>query len=296
MYRAAGLDFVDDNLVEEELAFICSQGVEHLRICDAHFGGNGRRAKRFLRHLGHVNQKTRVRIYPDLFHIDDEYLALAKRAGVEITSVGIQSTNPRCLERIGRPPMHEKRREIELVLNAFPGVPADVIVGLPGDDAAGLERTFSDVLDMGFSAVNVFYLRLFPGTELAERAAEYLGDDIGPVTEHCQIVDSPVYSGAGESAVERLVCGLELLCPLRRTRAHLAREWQRPLLSELLRRLSSEELLDVTAQLAEVVGARGRVETEQLVDRLADALGDSLELRERLALDLHQLHKRERVV
>ncbi len=295
MYRGTGLDFLNDDVVEGELAFVCEQDVPHLRICDAHFGGTRQRAKRFLRHLARVNRQTRVRIYPDLLHIDDEYLALARRAGAEMTSIGIQSTNPQCLARIGRPPMHDRKEEIRLVLESFPDVPADVIVGLPGDDPAGMEQTFSDVLEMGFGAVNVFYLRVFPGTELADRAIDYLGDDIGPVTEHCQVVDSPVYSDVADGRVERLVCGLEIVCPLRRSRAHLAEKWQQPVLAELLRRLNREELLDISAQIGEVTGTQQRVDTEPLMDRLARALGDTLELREHLAADLRQLCNRERV-
>ncbi len=152
-------------LVSSELAWICALRVRHLRICDARFGGSPARAKRILRDLARVNTGTSVKIHPDPRDADDEYLDLLEPAGAEITSIGVQSTQPRALSACRRPPVEAE--VVAKILARFPRVPADVIVGLPGDDTAGVRRTIEDVLAMGFAELNLFRLHVFPGTPLS---------------------------------------------------------------------------------------------------------------------------------
>jgi anaerobic magnesium-protoporphyrin IX monomethyl ester cyclase len=168
VYPGAGLASLDDDLVRKELTFICASGVPILRMADAHFGGTRHRAKSLLKLLVAVNRTARILIYPDLLHIDAEYISLMLQSRVEPTSIGVQTTNPTALAAVSREPATDRLEAVRLLLAAFPDTAADVIIGLPGDDPGGLQKTLEDVIDWGFNLININRLALFPGTSLAE--------------------------------------------------------------------------------------------------------------------------------
>jgi radical SAM superfamily enzyme YgiQ (UPF0313 family) len=290
-YPSRSFELLDDELVRAELKFLCAQRVPDIRICDTHFGGTAARAKSLLRLLREANQRSRVWIYPDLAHVDDEYLGLVRDAGAEIVSIGIQSTDPQVLARVRRPSLAGQREAIRLVLRSFPRVPADVIVGLPGDDLETLERTFGDVLDLGFSAVNVFRLMLFPGTALEEEPAAFYEDEAPVVSAQGQVLFSGGLHRADQAAVAGLAGALEVMAPLSHTRVHLAgRGLGNPL--RLAMRLEPERLLELSRALApESRGAVGR-RAAGIIDTLAPVLGDGDGVRDCIALDLAELADR----
>ncbi len=242
VYPDGALAPLDDDLVMGELAYLCAVGVPHVRICDAHFGGSAGRAKKLLRHLASVNRRSSFKIYPDLRHIDAEYLDLVEAAGAEITSIGIQTTNRESLKRIRRRPNHEHRAAIELILQTFPATPADVIVGLPGDTPEGLGRTFRDVLGLGFSAINVFRLHVFPASDLGRDPAAHMGSGKTTCTVSGQVLSSPGFPVESQAYVTQQCHAAELAAVLQRTR-EWARRLDRELFDELTERLSTDRLL-----------------------------------------------------
>ena len=189
-YPTSRYAILDDALVLAELSFLCNQPLKDLRICDTHFGGSRERAKKLFRHLAELNKGIQVRIYPDLHHVDTEYMDLVKASGSLITSIGIQTTNMNVLNRINRKPIHHLADRIGVILKAFPNVPADLIIGLPGDSLSGVEKTFHDVLKLGFTRINLFRLMLFPGTEMYERQTDYFNNEQLIVSPSGQVITS----------------------------------------------------------------------------------------------------------
>lgn len=175
-YPFGGVDFLGLNLVVEELTYLCELSIPHIRICDAHFGGTQARAKAILKQLARLKHSSSFKIYADLTHIDSEYLNLIEEAGAEITSIGIQTTNRRTLKLIKRPELHRLEKPIKMILEKFPETPADLIVGLPGDNVESVRKSFADVLNMGFKKFNVFRLSAFPGTPLTENISVLMKD------------------------------------------------------------------------------------------------------------------------
>lgn len=211
-YPTTRYGIVDDELVFSELSFLCDQPIRNLRICDTHFGGNAERAKRILRHLAFRNKDITIRIYPDINHIDDEYIDLVKASGSRITSISIQSTNLDALKIIGRKAVHMQTSRIKLVLEKFPDVPADLIIGLPGDSVKGLEQTFNDVLELGFSRVNLFRLMLFPGTAMYENRSDFFKEENLTVSSTGQVITSSDFPPGVQQELSRMIFEMEARC------------------------------------------------------------------------------------
>lgn len=286
VYGAAAPVVLDEALVRQELAFLCSRRIRHLRINDAHFGGDADRAKRLLDHLARVNQRTSVKVYPDLRHLDREYLALVRAANAEVTSIGIQSTNHAALTAIGRAPVHTRRPAIEALLEAFPEVPADVILGLPGDDLEGVRATLVEVLALGFGQINAFRLTAFPGTPLGDDPEGAFG---GPVelSSSGQVLASPRFPREAQAELTRLALAAEVAVLLREARRRLARAGVSE--AALLDRLSTielERLMLIHQRLTASEPSRLLGSLRWLVRALAEHSGGDREVRDGLRLDL----------
>jgi hypothetical protein len=219
-YNDSPFQMLDMDIVEKELEFLCGFQIPHMRICDAYFGGTQQRAKHILNILGRVNRETSVKVYPDLSHVDAEYVTLAKHANVEITSIGIQTTNDSSLRRIGRPAVHRCSDAIAILLKHFPETPADVILGLPDDDIPGVKKTFRDILTHGFSSVNVHWLAAFPGTILTENLPSYLGGAFS-CGGNGQILSSSAFPVESRQRLSTLVHALHIALVLKKTRGCL---------------------------------------------------------------------------
>lgn len=217
-YPIDRFEILDDERIFSELSFICNLKIKHLRICDTHFGGTKERAKRILRYLTKINHHISIKIYPDLHHIDEDYIKLIRDAGAQITSVGIQTTNPLALKNINREALHLMDQQIRLILKEFPEVPADLIVGLPGDDMMGLEKSFSDTLSLGFSAVNIFRLMIFPGTRISENLSEYFNLSKTAISPEGRLIFSPNFQVKDQKLISKWVYAIEIICWMLRTR------------------------------------------------------------------------------
>jgi radical SAM superfamily enzyme YgiQ (UPF0313 family) len=287
VYPGEGLGLLDEQLVRQELEFILSFRIPHLRICDAHFGATAARAKALLRSLARLNRGTSIKIYPALEHVDAEYLALAEEAGAEITSVGIQSTNPAALRSVRRVPAHPHYEAIRLILKRFPETPADLIVGLPGDDLEGLRRSFQDVLELGFCRINAFRLTLFPATPLADEANKHFAEADLQLSSTGQVLSSRGLPAEQQPAVATLVHAAQVAAPLRRTRGQLTGEAS--LFERLARHIDPGCLLGLSRLLGEALPTELLQELPALLDRLRPAIGDHQKLRDGVIEDVFQL-------
>jgi len=288
-YPNAKFELLDDDLILSELTYLCSRKVPIIRICDTHFGGTKERAKMLLRHFQKINQCSRIMIYPDLLHVDAEYVRLIRDAGVHATSIGIQTTNTRSLDVVRRPEKHKHIEAIKLMLNAFPDIPADVIIGLPGDDITGLEKTFRGVLDLGFTNVNVFRLMLFPGTELSENTPMYLGEGDIRLSSHGQVLSSPGFPRESQGKIADLVHALEIACRLPATRKTLSGNQSGSHVMDLASHLNSEQLLDLLSCIRSSNSALLRNKFAQIISLIAGKFGGGPDINDAITLDLAKI-------
>ncbi len=106
--------------------------------------------------------------------IDREKLQALREAGVSRISINPQSLSDKVLENIGR------RHTVEDVFSAFAmakaegfrEINADLIVGLPGDDLPGFQKTLDGVLSLGASNVTVHSLALKRSARLVSEGGD----------------------------------------------------------------------------------------------------------------------------
>jgi hypothetical protein len=285
MYPEEGLRFVDDDWVKKELTFLCASQVPIIRIADAHFAGTRQRAMDLLKMLAKVNRQSRILIYPDLLHVDEEYVRLMKDANAEPTSIGVQTTNPRALSAINRESILGRIDAMHKILAVFPDTPADVIIGLPKDDTAGLRKTLEDVIDMGFSAINIHRLALFPGTPLSEHADDWRLSTI--CSEDGQVITSrdwPV-SSLGETA--NLVNAACIIITMTHTRNALIKSGKKASsLLNLAQSVSPEKLFAWSTRIENRSREMLRLNGDELARMILGNTGDGNGMEEAIRHDI----------
>jgi len=158
--------------VAVELQYLLEGGVPFLRIADAHFGVSRPRAMQLFEIIAAHNRATTIDIYPDVAHVDADYVRAMIRAGCRVISLGIQSSNPDTLLT------SDRRFDKGAFTNAVSvlrrdhniSLAADVIVGLPGDDYDKVKASVRFAFESGIARVHFAPLMAFPGTEFFEDA------------------------------------------------------------------------------------------------------------------------------
>jgi radical SAM superfamily enzyme YgiQ (UPF0313 family) len=129
-----------------------------------------------MRALADLNADRSLRFYAELRgeHLTDEVVAALDRANVRVVEVGLQTANPEALRASLRRTDLKKwaagtRRlyahDIEVYL--------DVILGLPGDDADGVQQTLDFIRREELGPYDIFTLQVLPGTAVRRQAAEF---------------------------------------------------------------------------------------------------------------------------
>ncbi len=126
--------------------------------------------------IARLNAARRVSLFSEIRAeaVDDELADLLAAAGFSWFEIGLQSTNPRALRRIGRPTRLDGFLSGVRRLKSRGITPClDLIVGLPGDDLPGFRRSVDFIADHGLNEdVQVFPLAVLPGTEFRARSRE----------------------------------------------------------------------------------------------------------------------------
>jgi hypothetical protein len=126
--------------------------------------------------LADLNADRALTFYAELRgeHLTDAVVAALDAANVRVVEVGLQTANPLALRASQRRTDLHKwaagtrrlyQREIEVLL--------DVIVGLPEDDADGIQQTLDFIAAEDLGSYDVFTLQVLPGTALRQQAAQY---------------------------------------------------------------------------------------------------------------------------
>ena len=103
--------------------------------------------------------------------IDEEKLHLMKSNGINRISIGVQSFDDGCLQRIGR--IHKSSMAIEKVRLAqkagFDNISIDLMYGLPGQTLDMLKKSLDKAMELGIQHISVYGLQLEEGTVLAKQ-------------------------------------------------------------------------------------------------------------------------------
>jgi len=164
--------------VKQDVRYFLYKGIRQVKFLDRTFNYDAERAYEIFRYLMEIDNKTvnfHFEICGEL--MDERSLELLEKArpGLFQFEIGVQSTNPETLEAIKRKGNFDKlssvvrrireKRNIHLHL--------DLIAGLPFEDVEVFHRSFNQVYSLRPDALQLGFLKLLPGTPIAQNAGEH---------------------------------------------------------------------------------------------------------------------------
>ncbi|MCQ2538708.1 MAG: B12-binding domain-containing radical SAM protein [Lachnospiraceae bacterium] len=176
------------DLVKNELKFFLDNRVKQVKFVDRTFNINHDRTLEiweFIQKNDNGITNFHFEISADLLN-DKELLLLSKmRPGAVQLETGVQSTNATTLNAIHRFVEFQKIKANTLKIQAFRNTHQhlDLIAGLPYEDYESFGHSFDDVYQLRPDQLQLGFLKLLQGSEMAERA-----DDFGIVCS-----DNPPY-------------------------------------------------------------------------------------------------------
>jgi radical SAM superfamily enzyme YgiQ (UPF0313 family) len=187
--------------VIDEVAYVVNKGVKDVRFVDANFSSSLDHAKAVMRGL--IERRFETKLMFELIpgFIDEELAALFAEFNAlydwnEVTlGVGVQTINLEVLRKIRRAIKLDKfERTFDLLQKYGIYAKIDLIVGMPGEDIASIERTLEYMLGkLRTSQAHLLcchVMRGLPGTELLEIAKEY-GMVFSSEHEPHELMESP---------------------------------------------------------------------------------------------------------
>jgi anaerobic magnesium-protoporphyrin IX monomethyl ester cyclase len=170
--------FFDVDRVLAELDLILQHRPKHLYLMDPTFNTRRQRAKDILVEIAKMKERYGVEttvgseMFPE--NLDEELLALCKKAGMNFLELGIQSLTPEALKFMGRHRNEEKLfQNLDFSLEAGLTISPQIIYGLPGDDLASFFRTFDRIYSLPSHDLQIFHLGILPGTRYARQAEQF---------------------------------------------------------------------------------------------------------------------------
>jgi anaerobic magnesium-protoporphyrin IX monomethyl ester cyclase len=159
-FRSNSADYI-----YEHMRHLCRRfGVRHINVYDDLFTTNRKRIAELCERLAAAPLGVRFNCAVHAGHADDELLALLKRAGCLMISVGMESGDAELLARHKGSVTLERVRETVARIQAN-GMRAKglFMMGLPGETAETFRRTSDFIISLGLDDMNLSKFTPFPG-------------------------------------------------------------------------------------------------------------------------------------
>lgn len=173
-------EFRDTETVKQELAQILAHeaswaGAPIVKFVDRSFNAAPDRARALWQHIATLdtNAVFHCEVQPAFLGEDDLHLLAGMPAGRLQFEIGIQSVVGETLKLVGRaaPAWEQMRERVERIIELGSiEVHLDMIVGLPGEELARIERTVDEVLALRPNRFDIGFLKSLPGTRIREEA------------------------------------------------------------------------------------------------------------------------------
>ncbi|MCX8131875.1 MAG: radical SAM protein [Clostridia bacterium] len=101
-----------------------------------------------------INDGVGVEIHPD--EVTDEILGKLQNAGVSMVSIGVQSFNEECLQKLGRKHIGIEEKLSLLKKYSFSVIDMDLIFGIPGQDKQTLKNDIETAFRCGATQISTY--------------------------------------------------------------------------------------------------------------------------------------------
>lgn len=163
--------------VFQELEYFIQAGVQQVKFVDRTFNANRERARKIWQYLieQDCNTNFHFELAADLLEQEDVELLLRVPRGRFQFEIGIQSTNPKTLALIQRVTDFEKIKEMVTQIRNLNSIHLhlDLIAGLPKEGYTSFAKSFDDVHALGADMLQLGFLKVLPGTVMADNANLY---------------------------------------------------------------------------------------------------------------------------
>lgn len=173
-----GVRFFSLSRVKKDLARLIKAGVNQVKFVDRTFNCQKERAKEIIDFLIKLNPpgiNFHFEVVADL--LDEQLISLLRQAppGLIQMEIGIQSTNQRTLEIVGRQMNFTRVQETVTKLREGGNIHLhlDLIAGLPGEGLLSFTRSFDDVFLLFPNQLQLGFLKLLKGSGMRDRAEEF---------------------------------------------------------------------------------------------------------------------------
>ncbi|MCR5754926.1 MAG: B12-binding domain-containing radical SAM protein, partial [Acetatifactor sp.] len=168
----------DIDVVKKELQFFLDHKVKQVKFVDRTFNCDHKHAMEIWKYIyKHDNGVTNFHFEISADILREEEIALLRkfRPGLAQLEIGVQSTNEQTIKAINRSMNVERLERIVASVREGNNIHQhlDLIAGLPYEDYESFGRSFNRVYAMKPDQLQLGFLKVLKGSEMAERAEEF---------------------------------------------------------------------------------------------------------------------------
>lgn len=173
-----GVRYFDIERVKKDLSNLIDGEVRQVKFVDRTFNANKKYAKEIMQFIMDKDPKGINFHFEVTAHLlDDDMLNFISKAKEELFQfeIGVQSTNEKTIQAIGRTTDFEKLSEVVGKIKSFKNIHQhlDLIAGLPYEDYNSFGRSFNDVYNLKPEKLQLGFLKMLKGSNLRKDEAKY---------------------------------------------------------------------------------------------------------------------------
>jgi radical SAM superfamily enzyme YgiQ (UPF0313 family) len=173
-----GLRYFSTDRIKEDLKALIEARVSQIKFIDRTFNANRKTAMEIMKFLmENDNGYTTYHFEVTAYLIDDEMLEFLKdcKEGLFQFEIGVQSTNDKTLEEVGRRDDFERLSRVVKTVESYRNIHQhlDLIAGLPYEDYNSFENSFNDVFNLDIEQLQLGFLKMIKGTGIRETADKH---------------------------------------------------------------------------------------------------------------------------
>ena len=173
-----GLRYFSIDRVKKDLKALIDAKVSQIKFIDRTFNANKKFAMDIMRFLmENDNDYTTYHFEVTAHLLTDDMLEFLKdcKEGLFQFEIGVQSTNEKVLESVGRRDDFGKLSHVVQKIASFRNIHQhlDLIAGLPHEDYSSFENSFNDVFNLGIEHLQLGFLKMIKGTGIRNQADEH---------------------------------------------------------------------------------------------------------------------------